>query len=188
MIRSSVLPLWQQRQRSSSLLEVARPYPDFPIMLEAARECLQDVYDLPALIDLMTQIGRRRVQVREIETPSPSPFARSLLFGYLAQFIYDADAPLAERRTAALALDQSLLAELLGAVSLRELLDAEVIAEVESRLQGLTAERALRGAEQIADVLRRLGPLTREDLALRTAEGVDLERRARPAPRLAGGS
>ncbi|MGP5035414.1 ATP-dependent helicase [Brachybacterium alimentarium] len=167
-------PLWQQRQRSSSLLEVARPYPDFPIMLEAARECLQDVYDLPALIDLMTQIGRRRVQVREIETPSPSPFARSLLFGYLAQFIYDADAPLAERRTAALALDQSLLAELLGAVSLRELLDAEVIAEVESRLQGLTAERALRGAEQIADVLRRLGPLTPEDLALRTAEGVEL--------------
>ena len=168
-------PLWQQRQRSSHLLEVARPHPDFPIMLEAARECLQDVYDLPALVELMTQVGRRRLEVREVETATPSPFARSLLFGYLAQFIYDADAPLAERRTAALALDQSLLAELLGSVSLRELLDAEVIAEVEQRLQGLTAERALRGGEQIADALRRLGPLTREELEQRCAEGVDLE-------------
>ena len=168
-------PLWQQRQRSSHLLEVARPHPDFPIMLEAARECLQDVYDLPALVELMEQIGRRRLEVREVETPAPSPFARSLLFGYLAQFIYDADAPLAERRTAALALDQSLLAELLGSVSLRELLDAEVIAEVEQQLQGLTAQRALRGGEQIADALRRLGPLTADDLSRRTAEGVDLE-------------
>src|SRR5690606_12391882 len=124
---------------------------------------------------LMTGIDRRRVQVREVETPEPSPFARSLLMGYMAQFLYDADAPLAERRTAALALDQSLLAELLGSVSLRELLDAEVIAEVEQRLQGLTAERALRGGEQIADALRRLGPLTREELEQRCAEGVDLE-------------
>ena len=168
-------PLWQQRQRSSHLLEVARPHPDFPIMLEAARECLQDVYDLPALVELMTQVGRRRLEVREVETATPSPFARSLLFGYLAQFIYDADAPLAERRTAALALDQSLLAELLGSVSLRELLDAGVIAEVEQRLQGLTAERALRSGEQVADALRRLGPLTHEDLAERCAEGVELE-------------
>ena len=168
-------PLWQQRQRSSHLLEVARPHPDFPIMLEAARECLQDVYDLPALIELMTQIRRRRLEVREVETPTPSPFARSLLFGYLAQFIYDADAPLAERRTAALALDQALLAELLGSVSLRELLDAEVIAEVEQRLQGLTEERALRGAEQIADALRRLGPLTREEIVARSTEELALD-------------
>ena len=168
-------PLWQQRQRSAHLLEVARPHPDFPIMLEAARECLQDVYDLPALVDLMTGIGRRRVQVREVETADPSPFARSLLLGYMAQFLYDTDAPLAERRTAALALDQSLLAELLGTVSLRELLDAEVIAEVEQRLQGLAEERALRGPEQIADALRRLGPLTPEQLGQRAAEGLDLE-------------
>ena len=168
-------PLWQQRQRSAHLLEVARPHPDFPIMLEAARECLQDVYDLPALTELMGQIARRRIEVREVETPAPSPFARSLLFGYLAQFIYDADAPLAERRTAALALDQALLAELLGSVSLRELLDAQIITEVEQRLQGLTAEGALRGAEQIADALRRLGPLTREQLAARSREGLDLE-------------
>ncbi|MGO1409190.1 MAG: ATP-dependent helicase [Brachybacterium sp.] len=168
-------PLWQQRQRSAHLLEVARPHPDFPIMLEAARECLQDVYDLPALVELMGQIGGRRVEVREVETSSPSPFARSLLFGYLAQFIYDADAPLAERRTAALALDQSLLAELLGSVSLRELLDAGVIAEVEQQLQGLTAERALRSAEQVADVLRRLGPLTPEELAERAGDELDLD-------------
>src|SRR5699024_2476408 len=111
----------------------------------------------------------------EVETPAPSPFARSLLFGYLAQFLYDTDAPLAERRTAALALDQSLLAELLGSVSLRELLDADVIAEVETRLQGLTAERTLRGAEQIADALRRLGPRSRDELASRAAEGLDLD-------------
>ena len=168
-------PLWQQRQRSAHLLEVARPHPDFPIMLEAARECLQDVYDLPALVDLMSGIGRRRVQVREVETAEPSPFARSLLLGYMAQFLYDTDAPLAERRTAALALDQSLLAELLGTVSLRELLDAEVIAGVEQRLQGLAEERALRGPEQIADALRRLGPLTPEQLGQRAAEGLDLE-------------
>jgi ATP-dependent Lhr-like helicase len=168
-------PLWQQRQRSAHLLEVARPYPDFPIMLEAARECLQDVYDLPALVELMTGVGKRRVQVREVETAEPSPFARSLLLGYMAQFLYDTDAPLAERRTAALALDQSLLAELLGTVSLRELLNIEVIAEVEQRLQGLTAERALRSAEQIADALRRLGPLTRDQLAARAADGLDLD-------------
>src|SRR5699024_7412037 len=139
------------------------------------RECLQDVYDLPALTELMGQIGRRRIEVREVETPAPSPFARSLLFGYLAQFIYDADAPLAERRTAALALDQSLLAELLGSVSLRVLMDAQVITEVEQRLQGLSAERALRGAEQIADALRRLGPLTRDQLSARSSDGLDLE-------------
>jgi ATP-dependent Lhr-like helicase len=166
-------PLWQQRQRAGHLLEVARPYPQFPIMLEAARECLQDVYDLPALVELMRGVDGRRVQVREIETDSPSPFARSLLFGYLAQFIYDTDAPLAERRTAALALDQSLLAELLGSVSLRELLDAAVIADVERRAQGLDGERPLRGAEDAADALRRLGPLTREQLAARLAPADD---------------
>lgn len=168
-------PLWQQRQRAAHLLDVARPYPQFPIMLEAARECLQDVYDLPALVELMGQVASRRVQVQEVETTTPSPFARSLLFGYLAQFIYDTDAPLAERRTAALALDQSLLAELLGTVSLRELLDGEVIAEVEHRLQGLTTERALRGSEDLADALRRLGPLTREEIAERAADGVDVQ-------------
>ncbi|MBK0330409.1 ATP-dependent helicase [Brachybacterium sp. MASK1Z-5] len=166
-------PLWQQRQRAGHLLEVARPYPQFPIMLEAARECLQDVYDLPALVELMRGVAGRRVQVREVETDSPSPFARSLLFGYLAQFIYDTDAPLAERRTAALALDQSLLAELLGSVSLRELLDARVIEDVERRAQGLDGEHPLRGAEDAADALRRLGPLTLAQIAARLAESDD---------------
>ena len=170
---NSRAPLWQQRQRAASLLDVARPYPQFPIMLEAARECLQDVYDLPALVELMRQVERRAVQVREVETTAPSPFARSLLFGYLAQFIYDTDAPLAERRTAALSLDQSLLAELLGTVSLRELLDGEVITEVEQSLQGLTEQRTLRTTEQVADALRRLGPLTPAQLAARVSDDLD---------------
>src|SRR5690625_3562349 len=172
---NSRAPLWQQRQRAASLLDVARPYPQFPIMLEAARECLQDVYDLPALVELMGQVQQRRVQVREVETTAPSPFARSLLFGYLAQFIYDTDAPLAERRTAALSLDQALLAELLGTVGLRELLDAEVIGEVEASLQGLTEERALHTTEQLADALRRLGPLTPGQLTARAAAELDVE-------------
>ncbi|MFC0673457.1 ATP-dependent helicase [Brachybacterium hainanense] len=164
-------PLWQQRQRAAALLDVARPYPDFPIMLEAARECLQDVYDLPSLVAVMQGITTRQVQVREVETPAPSPFARSLLFGYVAQFLYDGDAPAAEKRSAALALDQSLLAELLGTVSLRELLDPAAIAQVSQQLQGLTPERALRGAEDLADALRRLGPLAPEQIEARMAEG-----------------
>jgi len=168
-------PLWQQRQRSASLLDVARPYPQFPIMLEAARECLQDVYDLPALVDLMGGLENRRVQIREVETPEPSPFARSLLFGYIAQFMYDTDAPLAERRATALSLDQSLLSELMGSISLRELLDADVTAEVSQRLQGLDGEHLLRDAEDVADALRRLGPLTRAELAARTAADTDLD-------------
>jgi ATP-dependent Lhr-like helicase len=162
-------PLWQQRQRAGHLLEVARPYPEFPIMLEAARECLQDVYDLPALIGLMRDVAAHRVQMSEVETTEPSPFARSLLLGYVAQFLYDTDAPLAERRTAALALDQSLLGQLMGTVSLRELLDADVIEQVEQQLQGLTEQRALRGPENLADALRRLGPLTEAQVAARTA-------------------
>ena len=172
---TSRAPLWQQRQRAASLLDVARPHPQFPIMLEAARECLQDVYDLPALVELMRQVQQRRVQVREVETTAPSPFARSLLFGYLAQLIYDTDAPLAERRTAALSLDQALLAELLGTVSLRELLDTEMIAEVENSLQALTEQRALHTTEQLSDALRRLGPLTPEQLADRAGPDLDVE-------------
>lgn len=173
---NSRAPLWQQRQRAASLLDVARPYPQFPIMLEAARECLQDVYDLPALVELMEQVHQGCVQVREVETTTPSPFARSLLFGYLAQFIYDTDAPLAERRTAALSLDHALLGELLGTVSLRELLDVEVIGEIEDSLQGLTEARALHTTEQLADALRRLGPLTRGQVAARAAAELDVEK------------
>ncbi|MGV9710500.1 ATP-dependent helicase [Gordonia sp. NPDC003424] len=157
-------PLWQQRQRSAQLLSVASQFPDFPIVLEAVRECLQDVYDLPALIDLLTRIRQRRVRVVETETPSPSPFAASMLFGYVGAFMYADDAPLAERRAAALSLDTSLLAQLLGRVDLRELLDPAIIAEVIARLQRLAPERQARDAEDVVDLLRWLGPLTSEDV------------------------
>ena len=116
-------PLWHQRQRASQLLDVARRYPDFPIVLETVRECLQDVYDVPTLTELMARIAQRRVRVLEVETQTPSPFAASLLFGYVGAFMYEGDSPLAERRAAALSLDSTLLAELLGRVELRELLD-----------------------------------------------------------------
>ena len=125
-------PLWQQRQKSAQLLEVAVKYPSFPIVLEAVRECLQDVYDVPALVGLMKEISSRRIRLAEVATQSPSPFARSLLFGYVAAFMYEGDSPLAERRAAALSLDQGLLAELLGRAELRELLDETVLAELEA--------------------------------------------------------
>jgi ATP-dependent Lhr-like helicase len=166
-------PLWQQRQRSAALLEVASKYPSFPIVLEAVRECLQDVYDLPSLVALMRAVDQHRVQVTDVATSSPSPFARSLLFGYVAQFVYEGDSPIAERRAAALSLDQGLLAELLGRAELRELLDPEVLAEVESELQRLTPERRARGAEGVADLLRLLGPLSTADVQARCAEGID---------------
>lgn len=160
-------PLWQQRQRSAQLLEVARKYPSFPLLLETARECLQDVYDLPALLQLHRGLEAGSVRVSEVETETPSPFARSLLFGYTAQFLYEGDVPLAERRAAALALDPTLLAELLGKEELRELLDAEVIRSTEARLQRLDPSYRLRGLEGAADLLRLLGPLSAGELALR---------------------
>ncbi|MGW0180106.1 ATP-dependent helicase [Nocardia sp. NPDC003345] len=156
-------PLWQQRQRSAQLLDVARKFPDFPILLETVRECLRDVYDLPALRDLLGKVARRQVRLVEVETATPSPFANALLFDYIGQFMYDGDSPLAERRAAALSLDSSLLAELLGRVELRELLDAEVIEQTERELQRLTPERAARDAEGLADLLRLLGPLTPDE-------------------------
>ena len=166
-------PLWQQRQRSAALLEVAAKYPSFPIVLEAVRECLQDVYDLPALVGLMKAVDRREVQVVDVSTHAPSPYARSLLFGYVAQFVYEGDSPIAERRAAALSLDQGLLAELLGRAELRELLDPEVLAEVEAELQRLAPDRRARGAEGVADLLRLLGPLTTEEVQARSVDGVD---------------
>ncbi|MYR06181.1 ATP-dependent helicase [Gordonia sp. SID5947] len=160
-------PLWQQRQRSAQLLSVASKFPDFPIVLEAVRECLQDVYDLPALVDLLTRIRQRRIRVVETETASPSPFAASMLFGYVGAFMYADDAPLAERRAAALSLDTSLLAQLLGRVDLRELLDPAVIAEVTTRLQRLSPDRQARDAEDLVDLLRWLGPLSTAEVAER---------------------
>jgi ATP-dependent Lhr-like helicase len=160
-------PLWQQRQRSAQLLDVAREFADFPVTLEAARECLQDVFDLPGLTGLMREISGRKVRLVEAETARPSPFARSLLFGYVGAFLYEGDAPLAERRAAALALDSTLLGELLGRVDLRELLDPEVVAETETQLQWLTAQRTPRDAEDAAELLRLLGDLSAAELAVR---------------------
>jgi ATP-dependent Lhr-like helicase len=160
-------PLWQQRQRSAQLLAVASRYEQFPVSLEAMRECVQDVYDLPGLRELMRDVGGRKVKVAEVTTSSPSPFARSLLFGYVGMFLYEADAPLAERRAAALSLDSTLLAELLGSEALRELLDPEVLAEVEAELQRLAPGRHARDAEGAADLLRFLGDMTTEEAAAR---------------------
>ncbi|MEU2629100.1 ATP-dependent helicase, partial [Kitasatospora sp. NPDC007106] len=163
-------PLWQQRQRASQLLEVAAEYGSFPIVLEAVRECLQDVFDVPGLVELMGDLESRAVRLVEVTTPEPSPFARSLLFGYVAQFLYEGDSPLAERRAAALSLDSRLLSELLGQAELRELLDPEVLAQLEAELQRLTPERRIKDAEGVADALRLLGPLSEAELTVRGAE------------------
>ncbi|MFJ8862559.1 DEAD/DEAH box helicase [Streptomyces sp. NPDC102451] len=163
-------PLWQQRQRASQLLQVASEFGSFPIVLEAVRECLQDVFDVPGLTELMGDLEARRIRLVEVTTPEPSPFARSLLFGYVAQFLYEGDSPLAERRAAALSLDSHLLAELLGQAELRELLDADVLGELERELQWLTDDRKIKDAEGVADLLRVLGPLTDAELAERGAE------------------
>ncbi|MFI7384136.1 ATP-dependent helicase [Streptomyces sp. NPDC049813] len=163
-------PLWQQRQRASQLLQVASEFGSFPIVLEAVRECLQDVFDVPGLAELMGDIESRKVRLVEVTTPEASPFARSLLFGYVAQFLYEGDSPLAERRAAALSLDSRLLAELLGQAELRELLDADVLAELEQELQWRTEDRRIKDIEGIADLLRLLGPLTDGELAERGAE------------------
>ena len=160
-------PLWHQRQRAAQLLDVARKYPDFPIVLEAVRECLQDVYDVPALTELMNRVAQRRLRLVEVETSTPSPFAASLLFGYVGAFMYEGDSPLAERRAAALSLDSVLLAELLGRVELRELLDPQVIASTTRQLQHLSDDRQARDAEGVADLLRVLGPLTEAEIAER---------------------
>lgn len=164
-------PLWQQRQRASQLLEVARKFPSFPIVLETIREVLQDVYDLPALTSIAGEIASRRIRIVETETELPSPFARSLLFGYVAAFMYEGDSPLAERRAAALSLDSGLLAELLGRAELRELLDAGVIAQTELELQRLAPDRRAKDAEGVVDLVRILGPLSVDEILERTIEG-----------------
>jgi ATP-dependent Lhr-like helicase len=162
-------PLWQQRMRSAQLLEVAHKYPQFPIILETMRECLQDVYDLPALRDLAKRIEQRKIRLVETTSEKPSPYASNLLFGYIAAFMYEGDSPLAERRAAALTVDTELLGQLLGRSELRELLDPGVIERVEGELQRLPEERHARGLEGVADLLRVLGPLSIPELAARFA-------------------
>ncbi|MEV4012077.1 ATP-dependent helicase [Nonomuraea angiospora] len=158
-------PLWQQRQRAAHLLGVASQYASFPIVLETMRECLQDVFDVPGLVQLMRDIAARRVRLVEVETSQASPFAASLLFHYVGAFMYEGDAPLAERRAQALALDTTLLAELLGQADLRELLDPDVISDTERELARL--DRPLRDLEDLADLLRSHGPLLAPDVSVR---------------------
>ena len=162
-------PLWQQRQRAAQLLEVASRYPTFPIVLETVRECLQDVFDVPALTGLLRDIASRRIRIVEVETATPSPFGKSLLFRYVGAFMYEGETPLAERRAQALSLDPSLLAELLGQDGLRELLDPAVIADTERDLQQLSPGRRCRDVEGVADLLRTAGPLTADEVAQRCA-------------------
>jgi ATP-dependent helicase Lhr and Lhr-like helicase len=163
-------PLWQQRQRAAQLLAVASGYGSFPIVLETMRECLQDVFDVPALVGLMRDLAGRKVRLVDVETAAGSPFARSLLFRYIGAFMYEGDAPLAERRAQALALDSALLAELLGQADLRELLDPQIVADSQRDLQRLSAGRQCSSAEQLADMIMQIGPLSADEIAARCAD------------------
>jgi ATP-dependent helicase Lhr and Lhr-like helicase len=160
-------PLWQQRKRAYDLLAVASRYPSFPMLLEAYRECMRDVFDMPAFLETLRAISARNIRVHVADSRTPSPFASSLLFSYVANYIYDGDAPLAERRAQALSIDQDQLRELMGDADLRELLDADAIAEVEEQLQSLTETMRARSADGMHDLLLRLGDLTRDELAKR---------------------
>jgi ATP-dependent helicase Lhr and Lhr-like helicase len=168
-------PLWQLRKRSYDLLSVASRYPSFPLLLESYRECLRDVFDMPALIETLRAIEQRQLRVHVVQTQKPSPFASSLLFSYVANFLYDGDAPLAERRAQALTIDQDQLRELLGEADLRELLDADAIAEVEEIAQCLAETYRARSADGIHDLCLRLGDLSREEIARRVADATLLE-------------
>jgi ATP-dependent Lhr-like helicase len=162
-------PLWQQRQRAADLLAVASKYPTFPILLEASRECLQDVFDVPALREVLGQLRARTVRVVNVDTQKASPMASSLLFNWIAAYMYEGDAPLAERRAAALALDRDLLRDLLGAEELRELLDPDVLADVELELQCVAEGRRARSADELHDVLRKVGDLSLGEVDMRCA-------------------
>ncbi len=183
-------PLWQQRQRAADLLSVASTHPSFPMLLETTRECVNDVFDLPALRELMSDLLSRRVRMVAVDTPKASPFAQSLLFSWIAVYMYEGDAPLAERRAAALALDRDLLSDLLGAEELRQLLDPGVLGDLELELQRLVDGRRARDIDEAHDLLRELGPLTADDVAARSVDGSDVtawlqelveQRRAFPA-------
>jgi ATP-dependent Lhr-like helicase len=166
-------PLWMQRQKSADLLAVASQYGSFPIVLETYREVLRDVFDMPALVELLGAIRARHIRVVSVESRSASPFASSLMFDYLGSFMYEGDAPLAERRAQALALDRELLAELLGSEELRELLDPEAVADLELELQALTDRRRARTLDGVADLLRRIGDLRTDEVEARTADALD---------------
>ena len=160
-------PLWAQRKKAHDLLKVASRYPSFPIVLEAYRECLRDVFDLPALVELAGKVERREIRLVTVDTRAPSPFAASLLFGYVANYLYEGDAPLAERRAQALAVDQAQLRELLGEAELRELLDPGALAELEITLQCLDPPRRATSADRLHDLLLLLGDLSLDEAAAR---------------------
>jgi ATP-dependent Lhr-like helicase len=160
-------PLWQQRKRAADLLAVAARYGSFPMILEAYRECLRDVFDIPALVDTLRRIESREIRTASVDSTMPSPFASALLFGYVANYIYDGDAPLAERRAQALAIDQSQLRELLGEAELRELLDADAIADAEAQHQQLDERYRARSTDGVHDLLLHLGDLTADEVAAR---------------------
>ncbi len=166
-------PLWQQRLKAHSLLEVAKKYGEFPVILETYRECLRDVLDVPGLVELLTALHRREISLVEVETPTASPFASSLLFDYVATYMYEGDTPNAERRAAALSLDRELLRELLGQEELRDLIDPGALAQVEDDLQFVSSIRRATGRDGLHDVLRGVGDLTAAEAALRVVDGLD---------------
>ncbi|HEX2127910.1 MAG TPA: DEAD/DEAH box helicase [Solirubrobacterales bacterium] len=168
-------PLWQQRLKAQSLLEVAKEFPRFPVILETYRECLRDVLDLPGLTEILRDLHSRKITLVEVETQTASPFASSLLFDYVATYMYEGDTPNAERRAAALALDRDLLSELLGADELRELIDPDALDDVERSLQMLHPDALAKDRDALQQVLRRLGDLTLEEADERTAEGFSAE-------------
>jgi ATP-dependent Lhr-like helicase len=169
-------PLWQQRLKAQSLLEVAKQYGRFPIILETYRECLRDVMDLPALTDLLRKLHSRELSLVEVETQRASPMASSLLFDYVATYMYEGDTPNAERRAAALSLDRDLLRELLGQEELRELLDPDALEEVEADLQRLSERMRAANADGLHDVLRAVGDLTTSEAQARSLEAVSAKR------------
>ncbi|HEX2015297.1 MAG TPA: helicase-related protein [Solirubrobacteraceae bacterium] len=166
-------PLWQQRLKAQTLLEVARRYPDFPVILETYRECLRDVLDLPGLRELLGALHTRRLSLVEVETPTASPFASSLLFDYVANYMYEGDAPNAERRAAALSLDRDLLRELLGQEELRDLIDPGALEQVQDDLQHRSPRTRAVDDDRLADVLRRIGDLTAQETQERVVAGLD---------------
>ncbi len=163
-------PLFAQRLRAQKLMAIAMQYPSFPVVMETYRACLQDVFDVPALKEVLSGIERREIRVHDVETPSASPFSRSLVFAYVAAYLYEGDSPAAERRAQALSLDMKLLRELLGDTDLRELLDLAVLEEVEASLQWTTEHRQARNADALHDLLRSLGDLSVEEIEERTSE------------------
>jgi ATP-dependent Lhr-like helicase len=162
-------PLWQQRKRSADLLAVAARYGSFPVLLETYRECLRDVFDIAALVETLSDVRSRKVQIVTVDSEKPSPFAASLLFSYVASFIYDGDAPLAERRAQALVVDQSQLRELIGDAELRELLDLESMNALERQLQRLDPKYHVKHLDALHDLLLAIGDLTIEGHRERTA-------------------